>query len=364
MSKSHFKIGLGVAVALTAFTTALGVVLADDAIKVTDQSDRQIVLEKPAKRVVTIPIPAASMFMALDGSSNKLVGMHSKSKSALEEGVLKEIFPKAQDIRSDIVGEGFIPNVEELLSVNPDLVFQWAHLGDDVVKPIEDAGLKVVTFKYGTEAYARQWLDIMGTIVGKKDKSDTLIAWRQEKLDAIAKKVANIPEAEKPRVAYFLRFLSSFRVAGKGTYNDFYINLTGGKNVGQELSGFKEVNDEQIIAWDPEVILLNGFEGELTVNDVYNNPMLAGISAVKNKRVYKIPLGGYRWDPPNQESPLMWEWLSMVLHPNQFEWPLRKHIAEKYSFIYNYDLSEQQIDGILRMKMNGSAANYSQFAGS
>ena len=106
-------------------------------------------------------------------------------------------------------------------------------------------------------------------------------------------------------------------MAGKGTYNDFYINLTGGQNVGQDASGFVEVNVEQIMAWDPEVILLNGFEGDLTVDDVYDNPMLAGVSAVKNRRVYKIPLGGYRWDPPNQESPLMWEWLSMVLHPKR-----------------------------------------------
>ncbi|WP_321337095.1 ABC transporter substrate-binding protein [uncultured Cohaesibacter sp.] len=364
MSRSNTKNSIGALLVLTLFAGASGVVYAAEPITITDQSDRQVTLEKPVERVVTIPIPAASMFMALDGSSDKLVGMHSKSKSALEEGILKEIFPESLDIRSDVVGEGFMPNVEELLSVNPDLVFQWAHLGADVVRPIEEAGLKVVTFKYGTEAYARQWLDIMGTILGKKDKSDALIAWRQEKQDAFAEKVANIPTSEKPRVAYFLRFLSSFRVAGKGTYNDFYINLTGGQNVGQDASGFVEVNVEQIMAWDPEVILLNGFEGDLTVDDVYDNPMLAGVSAVKNRRVYKIPLGGYRWDPPNQESPLMWEWLSMVLHPKRFDWPLREDIAEKYRFIYNYDLSEHQIDAILRMQMNGAAANYSQFSGS
>lgn len=364
MSRSNTKNSIGALLVLSLFAGASGVAYAAESITITDQSDRQVTLEKPVERVVTIPIPAASMFMALDGSSDKLVGMHSKSKSALEEGILKEIFPESLDIRSDVVGEGFMPNVEELLSVNPDLVFQWAHLGADVVRPIEEAGLKVVTFKYGTEAYARQWLDIMGTILGKKDKSDALIAWRQEKQDAIAEKVANIPTSEKPRVAYFLRFLSSFRVAGKGTYNDFYINLTGGQNVGQDASGFVEVNVEQIMAWDPEVILLNGFEGDLTVDDVYDNPMLAGVSAVKNRRVYKIPLGGYRWDPPNQESPLMWEWLSMVLHPKRFDWPLREDIAEKYRFIYNYDLSERQIDAILRMQMNGAAANYSQFSGS
>ena len=86
--------------------------------------------------------------------------------------------------------------------------------------------------------------------------------------------------------------------------NNFYINLARGQNVASDMGMFVEVGVEQIIAWDPEVILLNGFEAKLSPHDVYNNELLADVSAVKNRRVYKMPLGGYRWDPPNQESPL------------------------------------------------------------
>jgi len=334
---------------------------AGDAVSFTDQKGRRVSLPEPAERVVTIPIPAASMFMAMDGGSDRLGGMHPKSKSALEEGILKDIFPAAVDIPSDVVGQGFMPNIEELLSVDPDLVFQWAHQGDDIIRPIENAGLTVATFLYGTEEYAEEWLRIMGTVLGRTDKADALIDWRRQTRKEIEAKVAVIPQDERPRVLYFLRFLSSKTVAGTGTYNDFYIGLTGGRNPAAELPGFKEVNAEQIVAWDPEVILLNGFEGDLSPADVYADPLLADVSAVRNKRVYKVPLGGYRWDPPNQESPLMWKWLTMVFYPDRFDWPLRAEMADKYRFIYGHDLTDAETDGILRMKMNASAAHYGRF---
>ena len=124
---------------------------------------------------------------------------------------------------------------------------------------------------------------------------------------------------------------------------------------------FTEVGIEQIIAWDPEVILLNGFEAKLSPQDVYNNPLLADVSAVKNRRVYKMPLGGYRWDPPNQESPLTWLWLSMILHPEKFNWDMNARIKSNYQFMYGQDVSIDDIKNILRFDMNADAAHYDMF---
>jgi len=55
-----------------------------------------------------------------------------------------------------------------------------------------------------------------------------------------------------------MNYLSELRVAGGKSYNNFYIDLAGGKNVANELGMFAVVGVEQILAWDPEVILLNG----------------------------------------------------------------------------------------------------------
>ena len=45
------------------------------AIQVKDQKGRIIKFDKPIQRVVSIPIPAPSMFIAIDGSAEKLVGV-------------------------------------------------------------------------------------------------------------------------------------------------------------------------------------------------------------------------------------------------------------------------------------------------
>lgn len=350
--------------ATIAVAVPAGAADADSPISFTDQKKKTITLDKPVERVVTIPIPAASMFMAVDGGTKRLVGMHHLSETAIKDGILQKFFPESLKIPSNIVGKGFtfVPNVEELLALNPDIVFQWAHLGDDIVKPIENAGMRVAAIRIGKEAFTIKWLEIMGAMLGKTEKTKAMIQWRHDTRAALAKRTSTIKQDQRPRVLYFMNYLSKLRVAGGRSYNNFYINLAGGKNVAGDLGMFAVVSAEQIIRWDPEVILLNGFERKLSPKHVYDNKLLADVSAVKNKRVYKMPLGGYRWDPPNQESPLTWLWLSMVLHPGKLDWPLRKEMDEKYRFIYGQGLSDDDIDGVLRMKMNGTAANYQVFS--
>ena len=333
-------------------------------ITIVDQRERTVTLDGEAERVVTIPIPAASMFMAVDGSAERLVGMHQLSKAAIKGYILERFFPEALKIPSDITGKGFsfVPNVEELLKLEPDLVFQWGHLNDDIIDPIVNAGLNVALIKIGQEAFTRRWLEIMGTVLGKEEKAAEMIAWRDEVQAELKAETDKIAPADRPHVLYFMNYLSELRVAGGKSYNNFYIDLAGGQNVAVDLGMFAVVGVEQIIAWDPEVILLNGFEAKLSPEDVYNNPLLADVSAVKNRRVYKMPLGGYRWDPPNQESPLTWLWLSMVLHPETFDWGLTERIDTNYKSIYGQGINETDVENILRFDMNATAADYEIFS--
>tara|TARA_A100001388_G_C28716041_1_gene473868 strand:+ start:96 stop:1136 length:1041 start_codon:yes stop_codon:yes gene_type:complete len=335
-----------------------------DQITIVDQRDRKVTLDGEAERVVTIPIPAASMFISVDGGTERLVGMHQLSKTAIKDRILQRFYPDAMSIPSNITRKGFsfVPNVEELLALEPDLVFQWGHLNDDIIDPLVNAGLNVALIKIGPEKFTRKWLNIMGSVTGKPDKAKAMIKWRDEVMAELKSATAGIADDQKPRTLYFMNYLSKLRVAGGPSYNNFYINLAGGKNPARELGMFTEVGIEQIIAWDPEVILLNGFEAKLSPDDVYNNALLADVSAVKNRRVYKMPLGGYRWDPPNQESPLTWLWLSMILHPDKFQWDMNGRIKSNYQFMYGQEVSADDVRNILRFDMNADAANYDVFS--
>lgn len=154
------------------------------------------------------------------------------------------------------------------------------------------------------------------------------------------------------------------KVAGKGTYNDYYIKLVGGQNPASGdhgVKGMAGVETEQVLHWDPDIILLGNFD-EAKPDDVYRKHAWRTVSAVRSHRVYKVPLGGYRWDPPSHESPLMWQWLSQVAFPNKGSSDLHDKITKYYQYFYDHTPTDRQLDQILRHDMNRKSAHYRQFA--
>ena len=355
---------LAVAILFVLAASALDVFAADGTLSFTDQSGRRIVLENPAERVATIPPPAAAMFVMIDGGTQHLAGMHRGSTQILRQGLMGAFFPHYKDVPSNIVGEGFMPNIESLLAIDPDLVFQWDVLGDDIVSPIRKAGLEVAILKgMKDENTARQWIRIMGAAVAKPQKAERLIAWRDQVMARIKAKTDPIPEKDKPRTLYFKRFKTQLKVSGRKSFNNFYIELAGGRNpAARDGSRWNKVVDlEQIFKYDPEVIILNSFESDLGPQDLYDDPLWAEVSAVRNKRVYRVPIGVYYWDTPNHESPLWWMWLSELLHPEIFSWDLREEIHNAYDLIYGRTPDDEQIDKILHVSQNGGSAHYARF---
>ncbi|NNU66447.1 MULTISPECIES: ABC transporter substrate-binding protein [Rhizobium] len=327
-----------------------------------DQGNREVRLAKAAERVVSIVIPMASTVIALDGSTRKLIGMNPTAKSAVVEGILGKIFPEAKDIPSDVTAPNFVPNVEALTAANPDLVIQWGDRGADIVAPITNAGLTTMLILYGTEELTRDYMTMAAKAIGKPERIGELVEWRDRVQKDIQAKATAIPDDKKPSVLYLGRALSDISASGtKSNYNAWSIQLAGGRNASEELNGTVSVNKEQIAAWNPDVIFLNAFEAKLNVDWVYNDPILSLTNAAKSKRVYKMPLGGYRWDPPSQESPLSWMWTANLLHPEVFKYDLRTEMKTAYKTLYNYDLADSDIDNILWLKEQGAAADYAQF---
>lgn len=355
-SGNRWLLGAGLALALA------GAAVAEE-IVITDHENREIRLDAPASRIVTIPMPLASGVIALSGGADRLVGLNPLSLTAIREGILGKIFPDAVNISDAVTGTDFVPNVEALAAVNPDLVVQWAGRGPEIVDPIVNAGLNTLLIKYGTEELTRQYMTMVATAIGKPERITELVDWRDVVQHEIEAKVASIPQDERPNVLYLGRSLSDITAAGDtGSYSSWYIALAGGRNAAAELDGTSSINREQIAQWNPEVILLNSFEPNLDVNWVYDDPILSLTKAAQQHRVYKMPLGGYRWDPPSQESPLTWMWLAELLHPELFDYDLRAEMTKAYKTLYNYQLTEADIDGIIWTAQQGDSLGYDQFA--
>ena len=333
-------------------------------IALTDQRGSVVTLERPAGRIVTIPQPAASILVAVDQSADHLVGMQNASWVAVRDGILGAMFPAALAVRHDVADDTFTPNVEAVLALQPDLVVQWGDQGTGIIAPLENAGLKVVGLKYGTQDDVTTWISLFAKALGRTERGDQLNAATlkaTQQMTALGKTTTGA----KPRVVYLNRFVGGLKVAGTGTYNDGYIAMVGAQNPasgpgGASGKGMVGVDPEQLLAWDPDIVLLGNFDAALP-KDLYDSTVWRGLTAVREKRVYKVPLGGYRWDPPSHESPLMWRWLGMVAFPDEARYDLRADVVSSYQRFYGYQPTAAQLDAILRTATNDGSADYQQF---
>ncbi|MEV8455748.1 ABC transporter substrate-binding protein [Streptomyces sp. NPDC052095] len=327
---------------------------------ITDQRGKKVRFDRPVERIATAIIPSPSMIAAVDGSYDRIVGINESTLQANKEGIFGTLFPESRRTAT-IAGADFVPNVETTLSLKPDVVIQWGDIGDEVIAPLENAGFKVVGLTYGTQEQLETWIDVFGTLIGKKERAAGLITWMHDEDRAIRALVAP-RSSTRTKVLYLRTAADGWTTVNKSHYMNHWTDIAGGVNVARdEATGTPQVSVEQLLRWDPEVVLLSGFDTTAPA-DLYADRRLADLRAVRARRVYKIPLGGYRWDPPCCESPLMWRWVAQILHPGLgTRLGLRTRIEEAFDHLYGHAISRGRIDDVLRLDMNGGSSGYDGF---
>ncbi|WP_446226170.1 ABC transporter substrate-binding protein [Nocardia sp. IBHARD005] len=325
----------------------------------TDLVGREVRLAEPAKRVVAIPIPAASMLVAVNGGPEVLAGMNPSAKLAIEQGYLGQIFPQLKDVPSNVSTKDFAPIMENLLSVDPDLVIQWGDEGAGLVDPLLNSGLAVAQLKYGTQQYLEQAALLYGRLLGKEDRAQELVSRMQSRMAELQQTPA---PGNRPTTVHLSGIRNGLTVAGASSYNNFVIDLAGGRNPASGMPETKAAVDlEQILAWNPEIIFIGNFDPSVP-EDLYSDPKWQSVTAVREKQVYKVPLGGYRWDPPSQESPLFWQWAAGIIRTGSVPATLQATIREHYGFLYGNQPDDAQISSILQTTANANSRAYTALA--
>ncbi|MGV0835816.1 ABC transporter substrate-binding protein [Mycolicibacterium thermoresistibile] len=328
-------------------------------ITVTDLTGQRIQLPHTARRIVTIPIPAASMIVAVNGGPEVLVGMNAASATAIDGSFLGQAYPELLDVPTDIAGAEFAPNVESVLNVEPDVVIQWGDRGPGITDPLRNAGLTVVGLTYGTQPDLEGAIALYGELLGKQQRAQTILDWMADTQQQLR---AELPATGRHATSVlYLRGASEAMDAGAGaSYRQFLIDVVGARNPAGDIDADEvTIDNEQLLAWDPDIILLGNW-GPVTPGDMYADPALSTLQAVRGRRIYKVPLGGYRWDPPSQESPLMWQWLAGVVHDTGAP-GLRAEVVRRYGFLYGTEPTAAQLDEILHTEANAGSHGYGDF---
>lgn len=299
-----------------------------------------------------VPVPDPAIYYSVGGNCSDIVGMSPQSLTFAKESVLSVLAPELLNASTSFVVTGFEVNIEELVKLKPDVVIQWARSAAEITscEQIEAVGIPVIGIKGaqpGTQVELDAKIRIYGQLAGNEEKAEKLIAFHHSVIDDITAVVNTVSTVNKPKVLYLS---SGLQVGGNGSYQDWWIETSGGINVADSVQGTITVTMEQIISWNPDIIYIatahSAQPADLIGNKISGQDW-SQINAIKTGQVYKVPIGAYRWDPPNAESPLMLKWLVEKQYPSLFSYDMQKEVRDFFLEFYNYQITDAQLAKIL-----------------
>jgi len=323
---------------------------------IVDQAGNTVEIPEKIERVVITSLwPLPSVYVLFQGSADKLVGMHPASLSAAKYSMLPSVAPEIKDVETGFIQNGQI-NVEELMKLKPDVVFYSAT--NTAEKGIlQKAGIPAVGFsttiaQYNTIETVNSWVKLLGEIFQQENKASGITEHGREVYQQIQDRVKDVPEKERPRVLILYKYSDTqFQTSGSNFFGQFWCEATGAVNVAASLNGMADINMEQVYEWNPDIIYITNFSKYMP-EDLYSNQALkghdwSGVKAVRERRVYKYPLGMYRWYPPSSDSPLSLWFQAKSNYPELFkDIDLDKTTKDYYKRFYNLELTDEQVQKI------------------
>ena len=183
-----------------------------------------------------------------------------------------------------------------------------------------------------------EMITLIGTATNTVDRTEAMLGWINDQEAALKDKLEG---TQKPRV--YLAGNSDFlSTAGNAMYQSAMIEQAGGNNVAKDIEDtyWVETDYEQVLAWNPEYIILAS-DAQYSVEDVLSNPNLKTCEAVKNGCVYQLPGNAEAWDSPVPSGILGSIWLANVLHPEKLSTEeCGEIINDYYEMFYEFTYGE------------------------
>jgi iron complex transport system substrate-binding protein len=299
---------------------------------VTDQIGREVHVPDHVNRVVILQHQTLNIAVQLD-AMDKVVGVLDEWKKQLGQRYVR-LAPTLPDLA--MPGGLTKVNIEELLTLKPDVVFVTNYAPADMVKQIEDAGLAVVAISLldvppeeavkmnpsvkdepaAIDAGFAAGVRLIADILDRKDKGEAMIAVTKKSRALVAERLADIPEDKRVAVYMANPELSTY---GRGKYTGLMMERAGARNVASEIAGFKQVTMEDVLKWNPSVIFVQE-RYPAVVDEIKTTASWQTIDAVKNGRIYLMPEYAKAWGYPMPEAMALGElWMAKELYPERFK---------------------------------------------
>lgn len=301
-------------------------------------------------------LPLPSVLTVFFDSAEKLVGMSPNSMSAAKNGLLGELYPEILDVSTGYMN-GTDINLEELMKLEPDVVIYSASQPEQG-EQLRNAGFAAVAvsvnkWEYNAIETLNQWISLLSEICPDNDKTEIVASHSKEIYDMVQERVAGIPEEERERVYFLFKYTdTSMETSGSKFFGQFWADASGAVNVAEEITTDNQAaaNMEQVYEWNPTTIFISNFTAAQP-DDIYNNTIgnydWSAIDAVKNQKVYKMPLGMYRSYTPGVDTPVTLLWFAKTTYPELFEdIDIIQETKDYYKEVFGVTLTDDQAASI------------------
>ena len=273
----------------------------------TDDFGNLIELAEYPQAIISIS-PSMTEILFFIGAGSQVVGRDDFS-----------LYPEeALEVTSVGALWGELPT-EAILALEPDLILAAEIISADQVKTLVDLGLNVYHQANPTD-YPGLFDNLrdIAALTGHTEETETLISELDARVKAVQLTVS--VSSFMPSVYYELDATDPANpwTTGSGTFIDHIIQLAGGFNAASALEGdYVQISSEELIAANPDVILLANALYGMTAESVMARPGWEVITAVANNTIYPIDPSIMSAPGPRLVDGL--EQTARLLHPDLFE---------------------------------------------
>lgn len=321
--------------------------------EITDMAGRKVTVPT-AENIESVfsagPVAAIFLYMVVP---DKLLGWNYELND-VEKSI---ILDKYQDLPN--FGMGDAVNYEAVIATNPTIAINSGKINDAMVSDCdalsESLGIPVVAVDNELNNSAEAFR-FMGELLGVEDHAEELAQYAEQVFTDI-NVLSDIPEEKKVSV-YFGNGEDSLETAPRGSQHAQILDAINAVNVADlELGDGSrvQISAEQLLAWDPDVIVVNGEpkadkSGSSAAEDILSNPDYASLKAVQDQKVYGTPNAPFSWvDRPAGPNRLIgMRWFSALIYPEYIKCDINEEIHKFFDLFYHVDLSDEQLENVLK----------------
>ena len=318
----------------------------NETITVTDMLGDSITIEKNPDKVACVSRTTYDLLVAF-GLGGKVDGAYD----AIYNNPWTEVFyPQSKNEYKYNYNESY----ETFITRDVDLVFAPEKYISDGLKEHGVNALCVSLYGNPTfDNYVYYFADLVTQLWDSKEVKTKVDNWKNKVGNAITEITSELQkhnESEKK-----IMYVRGDKNKGIG-YTDTKASFTeyAFRSLGFDFAGkhfeTNKPSQEAICEFNPDVFVIGGIYQNKLVEMLFDDQVYSNLDAVKNNKVYTIPVGLTMFEQLSAVTPIFFYDMANKIYPNYFNYDIKSMIKETVKEYFGTDLTDEDLNNILNGK--------------